>query len=418
MSGHPLDDVVQFVARFVVLPSEHAAVAVTLWVAHAHTMEAAEVTPFLSVQSAEKRSGKTRLLEVLELLAPRTLRTAGISEAALFRSTSEDPPPTLMIDEVDTIFTQGAKTPEKESLRGLLNAGHRRGSVVVRCVVEGKNPRVERYEVFCPKVIAGIGEPPDTIGDRSIAIRMKRRRKDEQVERFRWRRVQSEAWEVASRIAEWCQSVTDQAAAADPVMPDELDDRAQDGWEPLFALADLAGGDWPDRARAAAVALASERTDSDGDSLGVRLLGDIRTVFTDAGVDRFPSAQLAHRLCEMETAPWGDLRGRSLDSRGLARRLDRYGVKPKVIRLPDGGTPRGYLLSEFQDAFARYLAPPERNNRNNAMDKPIQTDPRAQQAHTVLHSENGRKPHGQGAVAPVALESDLERWERLAGGEE
>ncbi len=179
-----LDDVARFVRRFVVL-AEMQADTLAVWTAHTHAIEAAETTPYLAVTSAEKRSGKTRLLEVLELIAHAALPTANTSDAALFRSVSKQPRPTLLLDEVDAIF----KAREREDLRGLLNAGFRRGAVVRR-MGGAKMTELETFEVFCPKAFAGIGNClPDTILDRSISIALQRKTREEAVERFRRREV-------------------------------------------------------------------------------------------------------------------------------------------------------------------------------------------------------------------------------------
>ena len=159
MTPHPLDEVTAFLRRYVILPDEHALVAVVLWVAHAHAIEAAEATAYLSIQSPDKRCGKTRLLEVLHELVPNAIFTVGASEAALFRIIDRDPTPTLLVDEIDTIFGPKAKR-ENESLRGLINAGFERGATYLRCATDGRNQKVEQYRVFCAKVLAGIGEPP------------------------------------------------------------------------------------------------------------------------------------------------------------------------------------------------------------------------------------------------------------------
>jgi hypothetical protein len=180
-----LDDVMTFALRFVAMTT-HQATATALWTAHAHAIEAAEATPYLAITSAEKRSGKSRLLETLGLVVPRALATANVSPAALFRVIAEETP-TLLIDESDAIF--GGNKERGEELRGLLNAGHRRGAEVVRMVGMGSTMKAERFPVFCAKAIAGIGALPDTIANRSIAIRLKRRRAGEPVERFRLREV-------------------------------------------------------------------------------------------------------------------------------------------------------------------------------------------------------------------------------------
>lgn len=347
-----LDDVREFVCRYVKLPSSAAEIAITLWIAHTHALEAADSTPYLSIQSPEKRSGKTRLLEVLELVVAQPLRTAGTSEAALFRSVANDPPPTLLVDELDAIFPKRPR-PESEGLRGLLNAGHRRGSNFLRVTIVGKSPQVEQWPVFCAKALAGIGTPPDTIGDRSIVIRMQRRAPGESVCRFRHRKVSPEASGLRERIANWVAEVLG-TLDPDPELPTELDDRAQDGWEPLMALADAAGGDWPTRARRAALELSVARQDEDADSLGVRLLGDIKSILDGHIHDRISSHDLAEALVRLELAPWRDLRGAPLTQRTLADILRRFDIRSKAVRFADGSNVKGYTSAQFADAWSRY----------------------------------------------------------------
>ena len=235
MSATLLDDVRDFIRRFVVLDDAQA-VAVTLWAAHTHVFDAFGCTPYLAISSPEKRSGKTRLLEILELLVREPLPTANISDAALFRVIDERKP-TLMIDEVDAIF--GKKAREREELRGIVNAGYRRGATTHR-MGGSNNTTLQTFSVFCPKAFAGIGDSlPETVADRSIPIRLKRRTRDEPVERFRRREVEPEGIELGARLAEWLEPQHDYLVDSRPALPDELDDRAQDVWEPLLAVADL-----------------------------------------------------------------------------------------------------------------------------------------------------------------------------------
>jgi hypothetical protein len=233
MHPHLLDDVRRFIRRSVVL-DDHQAVAATLWAAHTHVFDVFNVTPYLFISSGEKRSGKTRLLEVLELVVSKALQTANISDAALFR-VIQDSHPTLLVDEVDAIF----KSREREELRGLLNAGYRRGAVAHR--MGGRNnTELKTFDVFCPKAFAGIGDClPDTLNDRAIPIRLQRRTRDERVDRFRLREVEPEGHELRDRVADWLEPQRDFLASYAPSLPDELDDRAQDIWEPLLAIADL-----------------------------------------------------------------------------------------------------------------------------------------------------------------------------------
>src|SRR5262249_41490962 len=142
-----------------------------------------------------------------------------------------------------------------------------------------------------------------------------------------------------------------------PAMPEGLTDRPADCWEPLLAVADVAGGEWPERARRAALKLNDERRKADP-ALGGRLLADIPRVL--GWRDRLTTADLLEVLVGREESPWGELRGKPLDSRGLARRLKPFGIGPKVIRLGNE-TPRGYERSDFVDAWKRYLPPASGN---------------------------------------------------------
>lgn len=343
-----LDDVDQLLGRFVAFPSEGARWSVSAWVVHCWTLEAHESTPRLALLSPEKGSGKTRTLEVLELLCPGPLHTVNVSAAALFRKVAEGRC-TLLLDEADTYLGLGT-AQQHEDLRGLVNAGHRRGAVAYRCVLD-KGVRVEEFPAFAPVALAGIGDLPDTILDRSIVVAMKRRAPGEVVEHFRRRRVKPITDEIAGRLSCWAEEVVDELSEADPDMPEGLVDRAADVWEALIVLGDHAGEPWRSRIRGAAVDLNRQRADRDP-SLGVRLLGDCRAVF--GGRDRMMTEQLVEALVALEEAPWAELRGKALDARGLARRLRKYEVRPGDHRFGDV-VRKGYLRSDFVDAWGRYL---------------------------------------------------------------
>jgi len=345
-----LDDLAAFIRRYVVLAPEQAD-AIALWLVHTHAIEAAAATPYLAITSAEKRSGKTRLLEVLELLAHRAWLTGRCTAAVLVRKLDATAP-TLLLDEGDAAF-KGEKE-FSEALRAILNAGHRRGAVASICVRQGGDWVDRDFRVFGPKAIAAIGRLPDTVLDRSIPIHMKRRAPGEQVDRFRRRHAEKLAQPLRERTERWA-AYLDSLKTAQPVIPEALDDRAADSWEPLLAIADAAGGEWPTRARNAALTL-SAGEDREDDSLGVRLLADVKAIFEREAVDRLPSAELVKALNALEEAPWGDLRGRPLDKPKLARLLRPYGVRPTTIRVGTD-TPRGYPIEAFADAWGRYIPP-------------------------------------------------------------
>lgn len=341
-----LDAVERFACRFVAFPSEHEPVAFALWIAHAHLVERFETSPILAVTSAEMRSGKTRVLDVTELLVPNPFRVITPSEAVVYTVLNQRPRRTMLLDEADAIF--GPRTAEKyEGLRAILNAGNRQGTPVLRVKLEGRRREVESFDVYGPKAIAGIGDLPDTVTDRSIPIRLKRRAPNEIVERFRQRtaRVEAEAIRLDwDRLADFPSIV--------PV-PDELNDRSADGWEPLLAIAEHAGGTWPARGRLAAVALSGE--DETTVTVGIRLLTDIRDIFD--GRSQISTRDLLEALHEIDDAPWGEWYGKPLTARGLAKLLTPYRVTPALRRVR-GERSRGYFAADFADAWERYVAVP------------------------------------------------------------
>lgn len=347
-----LDQVHRFLGDFVAYPSSEARTAHVLWIAHTHMMDAWESTPRIAFLSPEPGSGKTRALEITELLVPRPVEAVNVTPAYLFRKVAaEEGRPTILFDEIDTIF--GPKAKDNEEIRGLLNAGHRKGAVAGRCVVRGKLIETEEIPAYCALALAGLGSLPDTILTRSVVVRMRRRAPDERVEPYR-RRVHAPAGEhLRDGLALWALSVEKRAADTWPEMPAGIQDRDADVWEPLLAIADLAGGEWPKRARVAAVALVALAKESTP-SLGVRLLHDVRTAFADR--DQVATRELLELLHAAEESPWGDLRGKPLDDRGLARRLSAYGIKPTTIRTALS-TPKGYRRTDFHDAWKRYLSP-------------------------------------------------------------
>jgi Protein of unknown function (DUF3631) len=345
-----LDGVVRTIRRFVVL-SDTQAESVALWTAHTHAVDAFDTTPYLAVTSAVMRSGKSRLLEVLELLTASPLSVANLSDAVLFR-VIEANEPTLLLDEADAIF--GSNRREREELRGMLNAGWRRGAKAYR--MGGANARtLESFSVFCAKAFAGIGNYlPPTLVDRSIVVCLDRRTRAEAVERYRRRDVAPETDDLRNRLVEWLEPRVDELRAARPQLPEELDDRAWDCWEPLLAIADLAGGEWPARARATAIELSGSEA-RDDESLSIRLLADVRQVFETTGVDGLKTSILISELGSIEESPWGDWYGKQLTAQALSKLLRPYLIKTMPIWV-DGTTVRGYKREQFVAVWERYLS--------------------------------------------------------------
>lgn len=347
-----LDEVSLFLGRFVAFPSPAAQTAVTLWVAHCWMIREFESTPRLALLSPEPGSGKTRVLEVVELLVPAPQHALNASVAAVFRMIRDDRP-TLLLDEVDAVFRSKGKEDSNEELRGILNSGHSIGATVPRCAPP--THEVQHFPVFCAVAMAGLGDLPDTLMSRSVVIRMRRRAPNEKVDKLRRRLIRPEARELRQRLAAWADSVAESCGKAFPVMPEGITDRAEDVWEPLIAVADAAGGSWPKFAREACLELNKVRQDAQ--TLGTKLLDDIRTVFD--GRDRLSTADLVSKLMDQDGSPWAEwLESRSDRSRGswLARKLKPYEIVPRVHKI-GGAAVRGYLAEDFADAWARYLRP-------------------------------------------------------------
>lgn len=359
-----LDKVEAFHRRFNVFPTEAAYVAVALWDAHAHLLDCFDSTPRLAFLSPEPGSGKSRALEIVETLVPNAMATVNASAAALFRSVAADDRPTVLFDEVDTVF--GPKAGENEELRGWLNAGHRRGGVTYRCVGDGGNMTVVKFPSYCAVALAGLGSLPDTILTRSVIIRMRRRAPNEEVEPFRERVHTPQGNALRDELAAWADTVRERVAGAWPAMPDGVTDRPADVWEPLIAVADAAGGHWPERARAACVELVTATKVNDRGSLGIRLLTDLRDVVFN-GAARVTTVAILAALTAMDDAPWGDLNGRPLDARGLARWLKEYvtadnePITARNIRTASGAVLKGYYAEDLHDAWARYCPPPTKS---------------------------------------------------------
>jgi hypothetical protein len=391
-----LDSVFRFVRRFVALTENQARIA-TLWAAHTHAMDAADCTPYLSVNSAEKSSGKTRLLEVLEILVREPWLTGRVTAAVLTRKI-DAVRPTLLLDESDAAF--GGEKEYAEALRGVLNSGYRRGGKASCCVGQGANTSYRDFETFCAKVIAGIGRLPDTVADRSMPIRLKRARQGE-VKKLRKREAEREAAEIKARMAAWCATNLEKLRDARPDTPPELSDRQADCCEPLLAIGDLACGEWPNAARRALVQLCCE-AQADDQSNGVRLLADIKQIFAEHGTDRISSADLVVALVAIETSPWAELsHGRPITAPKLARLLGRFGIAPGTIRV-EGSTPKGYYLRDFQDAFPRYVPAENRNTATSSINRDEGNDSVNATSAPSGVSEIPTKPNGNDDCGVVA----------------
>jgi hypothetical protein len=339
--GELLDNLCNAVKRYLVLPDGSAEV-LALWSIHTHTFQCFEHTPRLAITAPEKQCGKSKTLDVLECLVASPLRTSNIKSATIFR-TIEKATPTLLIDEADTFLS------DDEESRGILNDGHKRGGQTIRLVGENYEPR--QFSTFSPVAIAMIGRLPDTLEDRSVSITLRRAKTSERIQPFRSDRTDA-LRQLARKIARWVADNRQALAVADPATG-LLINRPADNWRPLMAIADIAGGEWPKVTRSIAESAQTAKQDQ---SKRTMVLSDIRDIFAARPeTDRLRSAEMADALSAMENRPWAEWRnGKPITPAALARLLGPFGIAPGTKRDGDN-TFKGYLLSDFSEAFATYL---------------------------------------------------------------
>lgn len=375
--------------RFIILkPPQLTALA--LWVVNSYVFDAAWITPRLAITSPEKRCGKTLVLTVLRYLVAKPLMTANATPASIYRAI-ESVRPTLLIDEADT-FLHG-----RDELRGILNSGHQRDGTVLRTVGDDHEPRA--FSTFSPCAIAMIGQLPDTLADRSVTIRMIRKRSEEIAERLRLDRL-GHFEPLRRRLARWGIDARALLMAAEPEVPDELNDRAADNWRPLLAIADSVGAIWPESARKAAIEISAKKDKDTSDR--VQLLSDLRSIFARKGASKIASGDLVAELVVMEDRPWPEWKvGRPLTPRQMAVLLKPFGIQPTSLRI-GSAVRRGYALEMFEDTFTRYLPPPIRNIRNIALESEVYEESRS-----VTHPYTVTDPRGDQGPEPMRVSGDV-----------
>jgi hypothetical protein len=398
--GDLLDETRAYVRRFVVV-AETELDAIALWVAHTYVFDLGYATPYLHAHSPEPGSGKTTLLDVLAVLVKNPIDADNLSEATLFRLIDAKTP-TLLLDEVDAVF--GKKNSDStEGIRQVLNSGYRKGTRAWRCVPPSHE--VKPFVVFCPKSLSGLRELPGTLAHRSIPIAMKPPLPSDVYEDFDPEQAHSEAEDLRRNLEAWADEVQEvlRSAALKPAKLPDLDARGNEIWRLLFRIADQAGGDWPERARAAARELSGADRRHQDASAGVKLLAHIQDVF--AGERMFCGA-LADALNALDDAPYGGWNsGSGITTRELGKKLAVYGVRAKSIRINDSRA-NGYEREQFEDAWGRYFShipPQNRDTGTTRIVEPNIEETKPRQSLPVTVSESGAIPHEQSDVTLVTL---------------
>ena len=358
-SGAELLEEVLLEQRRIVIMTDSESVATTLFATLTYVTDCVDILPILLITSPEKGCGKTQLLKILGRLVYRKLPCVDVTAAVLFRCIKKWSP-TFLIDEADTALKNN---PE---LKSVINSGHTRDDQVPRC--QGEEYDIRFYSTFAPKAIAGIGDiAPDSTEDRCIHIRLKRKKKSEEVTKLR--DVSPDTYETLRRkLARWALDNGEKIRQARPAIPEWLNDRDGDNWLPLFQIALVAGGGWYEKARHAAKMLSG---DDDSSSI---LLIELRRVFREQEQDLLPKREIPNDLggflCTEKIlkelnanteAPWWADKKNGLTAEKLASALRQYGVK-SVKPQRDGGRKAGYLYKNLEHVFDRYL--PEQKKKN------------------------------------------------------
>jgi hypothetical protein len=377
-----LSDVENFIRTYVVLAPE-AAILIALWIAQTFALDAFDYVAYLHVTSPVAECGKTRLLEVLQALVAKPWLTGRVTAAVLMRKVDAERP-VLLLDESDAAFK--GEPVYAEALRGMLNTGFSRSGKASICVGQGANVTYKDFSTFAPKAIAGIGKLPSTVESRSIPVALRRRTKDERVAKWRARDGWAKAEPLRGALTSAMAGALATLGDARPQLPDGLSDRAEDVLEPLFAIADGAGNDWPERAREAAVCLmgcAARVAQESDQNIGLELLADIQAIFqANENPEEMPTRQIIAGLEALEDRPWATFRhDKPITGHRLARLLKTFDVHPGGTLRNGKKTFKGYRQVAFADAFARYL--PSKGSHGNSPNEDGVQPQKTEASHTA-----------------------------------
>jgi putative DNA primase/helicase len=408
-----LDDLSDVLGGYLIMAREQRD-AIALWAVFTHAIDVFDTAPKLVIGGPSMRVGKTRALECLDRLVRRPLLSSSVSAPVLFR-VIEDHQPTILIDEFDA--QTSADKYMGEALRGVLNSGfNRAGARVLRSVAKDKSWEPRAFSTWAAVALAGIGKVPATVADRSIVVTLQRKRISERVRRLR-RRDGAELNDLARKIVRFVADCAGPLSAAEPKTPEGLNDRAADAWEPLIAIADVAGGAWPRRAREAALKFVNaSETEALDDDVKLLLLTDIRDIFT---TERLSTKDLLDALHALEERPWNAW-GRSrkpLTDMGLAGLLKPYGIRSQTVRLADGSRTKGYARHLFTEVFARYLpqSPSTSRDSRDIIEKTKENDIFADVTKPFCHGLENEQNANQNNVVTASRGQNAHRCAQCNG---
>jgi putative DNA primase/helicase len=347
------------VEKYLVIHNKHAATAIILWIAFAWIHDVATYSPLLVIQSATEGSGKTNTSKLISFVTPRSKIVTEPSPAGIYTLIDERHP-TLILDDADELLAR------KSDLAHIVNSSWTNGIPLPRKI----GGRAVEFDVFCPKVLNGIDVLPHlkpTTRSRCITVGLMPKLPSEAVTDFDKAADDPNFLPLRRKLARFAADNKAAIKIASPVLPEGYTNRLKDNFKLLLAIAEVAGGIWPQRARAAAVALTKE---FDEPSARKQLLMAFRDLFRKRadlrGGTRLYSSQVPGLLLGIDEDTWGNFRGdgRPITSKGVADLLRPFGIRPKHFAVPGSDPPttvRGYEVKQFETAFKYYLPPPRRS---------------------------------------------------------
>ena len=359
MKNTLIEDIQKYIKRFSTFPAIDYSLPLALWAIGTQVYPHFDSYPYLVVTSATKRSGKTRLAEILSFISSNPVSSGAMTPASMFK-TMADERPTIFIDEAESLSSEAAS-----NMRVVLNMGYRKGQTVRRVVGQ----EVREYEVYCPKCFILIGDVYDTLKDRSIIIRMRR---GEAAERFVFEPVKAEGAVLREKIHQWIEE--NESALINSFTTfkgiEFLTDRDEEIWTPLFVLCQMIAPERIKELQQLAVDIATEKTQESrryselenqeekaaDDEYAQRLLRDVASIID--GKKYLPTSEILERLRAIPTAPWRVYKGEGITMHSLSTMLSRFGVAPSNVQIGRGRANRkvvkGYRALDVQVALKNH----------------------------------------------------------------
>ena len=381
-----LSDVVAFLRQHLAV-DEPVYVLLSIWAAGTHAIDCFGTTAYLHVTSTEPSSGKTRVLELLELLVRAPMRGSNLSLAVLYRAIDQRHP-TLLLDEIDNLLGDRAT---RADLIGVLNDGYRRGGRVYR-MGGADNSTLLEFRPFCAKVFAGLKPlPTDALRSRCLRIEVKPRKQTEPGAGFIFEDEEPRGHRLRDRLADQFGDVAADVQGKRPPRLDGVSDRIWECVRPLVILAELAGGEWPEKVGEAITSVVKGAAEG-ALSAGVRLLADCRQVFDQTGKSEIAKLELLDALVALEGAPYAEWE--RFTTNRLTRTLKKYSIRgDTTVHDEFGKSHRGWRRHDFQDAWERWLPPTRDEDRANRANGVVEPD--------LAGSEACEQPAAHGSEEPA-----------------